>query len=375
MHQYAYGLGEVPLLTRSTKFLSQLVNDAFDLAEKDNVPIYFHLDPMYGFMANTETRAEDAPAKKYWEVPEMREWLEFPDRGKLPTRIPRPWFNWGSWVSPAPALPAFGSPMFLKFAETQLRDGLADPIARRLAQLRRNHREYLFAGVNVGWETHFLDNRGVDAKNPPEAVWPVEARGVRMQPWEVNGQTGYASLHWMGWSKRRISETALQSNKTPGAIFDSLCFKAVHDYMESLAKTLVRAGLSPQQIFTHIVAISTVHPEATSTFLQPSWVAVNQYSMPGFTMDNRGAAVYNLPVLKSQIAAAQPGQQHFATIESYLANYRDEASFRDNLRETFNNGGVIKVLFGPFGKGTPFELDPKPTGATRAILDWLSGRE
>jgi hypothetical protein len=145
--------------------------------------------------------------------------------------------------------------------------------------------------------------------------------------------------------------------------------------MEMLARTLVKAGLTPRQVFTHIVAISTVHPEATNNFFEPAWVAVNPYSVPGFTMDNRGAAVYNLAVLKSQIAAAQPGQQQFGAIESYLANYRDEASFKANLRETFDNGGVIKVLFGPFGKGTPYELDPQQNGATRAILDWLAGMD
>ena len=370
-HQYAYGIGVVPLLTRSAPFLRQLVNEAFDIAERENVPIMFHLDPMYGFLANTETRREDAPATKYWETPDMREWLAFPDGEKLPSLIPRPWFNWGSWVSPAPALPAFGSPSFLKFAIDQEWRGLAKPIGERLAHLRKVHRDYLFAGVNVGWETHFLDNRGVDAKNPPVAVWPVEARGVRMQPWEVNGQTGYASLHWMGWTPTKLAQEAERRKTTPNAAFDAQCFKAVHDYMEALAKTLVSAGVSPSQIYTHIVAISTVHPEATNNFLQPTWVAVNPYSVPGFTMDNRGAAVYNLPVLKSQIADAQPGQSHFACIESYLANYRDEPSFTQCLHETFDNGGVIKVLFGPFGKGTPFELDPKPRGATLAVLKWI----
>jgi hypothetical protein len=310
---------------------------------------------------------------KYWDNPKMREWLSFPVGGKLPDQIPRPWFNWGSWVSPAPALPAFGSPKFLNFAETQIRDGLAAPIARRLHALRQNHREYLFAGINVGWETHFLDNRGTDLKKLPEAVWPAEQRGVRMQPWEANGQTGYASLYWTGWNAQRLAAEAAHRKTTPSSLFDNLCFGVVHDYMESLAGECVKAGLSSSRIYTHIVAISTVRPEATSTFLMPTWVAVNRFSVPGFTMDNRGAAVYNLSVLKSQIHAADPDQKGFAAIESYLANYRDEKSCADSLHETFDNGGVIKVLFGPFGKGTPFELDPKPEGATLAILKWLRG--
>ena len=373
-HQYAYGLGEVPLLTRSTAFLRRLVDDAFDLAEREGVPLMLHLDPEYGFFADTEKDPRDAPARKYWNEPRMREWLEFPAGGTLPARIPRPWFNWGSWVSPAPALPAFGSPEFLSFARAQLRDGVALPIARRLRRLRRAHREALFAGINVGWETHFLDNRGVDAGRPPEAVWPVEARGVRMRPWEVGGSTGYASLHWRGWDAARLAAEARRRGSTPGATFDALRFGIVHDYMGALARTCVRAGLSRARIYTHIVAIASAHPEAIGGAVPPTWVAVNPDSVPGFTMDPRGAAVYDLPTLQAQIRAADPKQGGFAAIESYLANERDERSFADSLRETFDHGGAIKVLFGPFGEGTPFALDPEPRGATLAILRWLGRR-
>jgi hypothetical protein len=370
---YALGIGTVPLLTRSTQFLSKEIDAAFDLAEHESVPVYFHLDPMYGFLADTESRPEDAPATKYWKNPKMREWLEFPTGGQLPTRIPRPWFNWGSWVSPAPALPAFGSPDFIHFARLQMREGIANPICRRLSRLRHIHKEWLFAGINVGWETHFLDNRGIDGNHLPEAVWPLKQRGARMQTWEVGGQTGFASLYWSGWTQERLYREAIRRGVALPVLRDSLFFGIVHDYMQSLAQSGVLAGLRPAQIFTHIVAISTAHPELTDTFRQPTWVAVNRYSTPGFTMDNRGAAVYNLTVLKSQILAADPSQHSFGAIESYLSNTRDEASCRDSLHETFDNGGAIKVLFGAFQKGTPFALDPNPEGATRAILDWLRG--
>ena len=255
-----------------------------------------------------------------------------------------------------------------------MRQGIAIPIANHLRKLRKEHREYLFAGINVGWETHFLDNRGIDPKNLPEAVWPLEARGVKMQLWEVGGQTGFASLYWSGWNAAKITREASRLKIGADAVFKNLLYRAVHDYMQGLAREAVASGIARKQIFSHIVAISSVHPEQTSTFFEPIWVAVNPYSVPGFTMDNRGAAVYNLPVLKQQITAADAKQQGFAAIESYLANYRDESSFAESLNETFDNGGVIKVLFGPFGKGTPFALDPKPEGATLAILKWLGAR-
>ena len=88
-------------------------------------------------------------------------------------------------------------------------------------------------------------------------------------------------------------------------------------------------------------------------------------------MDARGAAVYNLSALRQQIRGADPTQEHFAAIESYLAHDRQDKQLRDTLQEIYGNGGVMKVLFGVFGKGTPFELRPSPDPATLVIADWL----
>ena len=157
----------------------------------------------------------------------------------------------------------------------------------------------------------------------------------------------------------------------PRGAFDTLRFSVVHDYMQSLARVCVKAGLDRNRIYTHVVAIGTAHPEAIGGSVPPVWVAVNPYSVPGFTLDNRGAAVYNLAVLKSQVGAAGRRTQGFAAIETYLAHDRDERSFAASLSEIFDHGGTIKVLFGPFQKDTPFALDPRPEGATLAILKWL----
>jgi hypothetical protein len=86
-------------------------------------------------------------------------------------------------------------------------------------------------------------------------------------------------------------------------------------------------------------------------------------------MDNRGAAIYNLTELKRQISAVDPLQNHFAVSESYLFNYKDEESMRDNLAEAFNNGASMKSIYGTL----PFsEDDPQPIGAIKAIRAWLN---
>jgi hypothetical protein len=85
-------------------------------------------------------------------------------------------------------------------------------------------------------------------------------------------------------------------------------------------------------------------------------------------MDNRGAAIYNLTELKHEITVVDPAQTHFAVSESYLFNYGDEESMRENLAEAFDNGGVMKTILGAL----PFASeDPQPAGAIKAIQQWL----
>ena len=374
-HLYAYGIGELPLLTRSVASLRALVNQAFDIAEREDVPVEFHLDPQYGFGADTEASAHDAPRIKYWNDPQMREWSEFPVNGRLPTRIPRIWFNWGAWESPAPAFPAFGSPKFLQFAAAQVRDGIARPIAQRLRRLERVGRGYLFAGINVGWETSIPVNRGIDPAALPTSadLPPPPLPKVTMRPWEVGVQLGYASLSWQGWTEPKLQAEAKRRGVTRDALFNDLCYHVIHDYTQTLAKACHDQGLARDHLFTHQVPMATVNPGGESTTMPPIWVAVNPYATPGFTMDNRGAAVYDLAALKRQIEAADPSEDNFAVSESYLSDYRDGPTLTALLSEQFGSGGVIKCLYGVFPAGRqPFGLDPKPENDTLAIIHWLN---
>ena len=156
----AFSPEPLEITTSSVAVMKKTVNDAFDTAERENVPVAFHLDPVYAWGADLEKSPADAPLVKYWRDPDMREWAEFPTDGHYPAHIPRQWFNWGAWNSPAPAVPCLGSPKFLRFAEYQTLAGVARPMAARVKQLNREGKGYLFAGVNVGWETSIPINVG-----------------------------------------------------------------------------------------------------------------------------------------------------------------------------------------------------------------------
>ena len=50
----AFSPEPLPVLTRSVAVLKKSVNDAFDMAERENVPVAFHLDPLYAWGADLE---------------------------------------------------------------------------------------------------------------------------------------------------------------------------------------------------------------------------------------------------------------------------------------------------------------------------------
>ena len=325
----AFSPEPLPVLTRSVAFLKKSVNDAFDVAERENVPVAFHLDPLYAWGADLEKSPADAPAVKYWRDPDMREWAEFPGHGRYPANIPRLWFNWGAWNSPAPAVPCLGSPPFLRFVRSQVVAGIAGPMAARVRKLDREGRGYLFAGVNVGWETSIPINVGVDPKRLPAAVWPAEARNVTMQPWEAGAHLGYAALYWHGWDEARLRGGGEEARGRPaGRVRRHVCWHVLHDYNAMLAKCFRDRGIPRDRIETHEVAVGTVKPGILSTITPPIWVAVNAYSTPGFTLDNQGGAVYDLAEIKRQIRASDPSQVSFAASESYLRSYHDERGLR-----------------------------------------------
>ncbi len=375
---YGFGINAVPILTRSVPVLQKTVHDAFDLAEEFNVPVMFHLDPQYALGADPEPQGPQAPAVMFWRDPLMCEWVNFPAKGEAYGRIPRCWINWGAWTSFAPAMPCFTSPAFKRFITRQLSEGVVRPIVERRKVLKRQGKDYLFVGLNVGWETNLADYTpgrplcNIDPKNPPEDKSPFrkDAGGyLKMQEWEM-GQTGYAALHWLGWNERKLARKAKQENIEVKTLFNRLCAEVVHDYMELLARTAYTGGIPQEQIFTHIVPIRSAEPDKDSTMTPPIWTAVNKYSVPGFTMCRESGAVYDLKRLKEEIAKADPSQTRFAAAEGYVRWYKEEKLLADFLSEIFDNGGVLTCLYGCF-QGGEYQLTLKPEKETLAILKWL----
>ncbi len=373
---YGYGVQQLRILSRTDAVVAADVGQALDAAERTGVPVFLHIDSCYAWGADTEAHPGEAPAAKFWEHPEMREWGEFPAAdGALPEHIPRLWLHWGPWCSPAPAVPALGSPKFVELARARLAGGVIAPLASRLEKWRREGRSHLFAGINIAWEAHIpqyparwrdLATRHDDGIR---AGYPVHLKGLRMDPRIPGLQLGYASLHWRGWNEVRLEEAARKEGIPRDEKFRRLCYDAIRDYMEALSKTCHDGGIPAGRVYTHIVALASTGDPNTNH--PPIATAVNRYSTPGFTMDNKGAARYDLDRLVRQVAEA-PGSRRagFGAVETYFrlgdrTYVTDPAEYRREIDTLFAAGARIKVVYGAF------PLNRAPGAAFAAIAGWL----
>jgi len=363
---YGFGMCVPQLLTQSIAEMQVLINMGFDLALKYDVPVFFHCDYLYDMTPKNGGGANP----KFYEDPLMCEWTDFPKDGLTHGPVPRTWFNWGAWHA-RPAVPCFEAPRFKKFIHKQLEEGVAKPIVSRVKNLRSEGKEYLFAGMSAGWETHVPDysppHYGLDPNKPP--VYETDPSYV-MQPWEM-GPTGYAALYWLGWNRQSLNEEIKKRNTTEKELVAQLLHKVTHDYMERCAKIANDAGIDKNKIYTHIVPMDSVRSHSTS-FVPPIWAAVNEYSTPGFTLSQGSGAVYDLDNLKAKIAKADPTQNKFGCIEGYVNHLHGYEKFKGFLNELSENGAsLINILGWTEPAHSPYSIDSK--GAEiKAVKDWIA---
>jgi hypothetical protein len=367
---YGFGMSTPQLLTQSTEEMSDLINIGFDLALKYDIPVFFHCDYMY----DTSKTNGSGATPKYYEDPLMCEWTAFPEEGQTHGPVPRNWYNWGTWQA-RPAIPCFESPRFKAFIKKQLLYGVVKPVLKRLDELKAKKKEYLFAGISAGWETHVpnFTPPSIYNLNPDNPPVYIEDSNVVMQKWEM-AQTGYAALYWRGWNQKKIEKEALKRGIEQNQLITDILYDVTHDYMEMCARVAFEAGIPRNKIFTHIVPMESTKPRNTSS-VPKIWTAVNDYSVPGFTFSQGSGAVYDMNALREKIALVAPAQKHIACCEGYTRFLDSYADFGGFLNEMTNGGAILINLIGwTDPHGSPFKIIPE-SPAINAAKDWLAGKE
>jgi hypothetical protein len=374
---YAFGVPGPMLLTQSTDEMAEQMNACFDMAEKFDIPVYFQLDDVNNYTTYFGNGAET----KFYEDPSMCEWIAFPKEGEsyggeeLYGELPRFWFNWGSWMC-AEAFPNLASEKFQQLVVEQLKTGVLVPLTERLKRLEEMDKEYLFAGLSVGWETHIPDYSSdnpllmINQENPPKD----SRTGRTMQHFEMSAY-GYGALHSLGYDQERLEKEAKEKSISVDDLRKSLLYQVIHDYSELLSKTVWEAGVERNKIFTHTVSYASFSG-IENPFTPPIWCAVNDYSIPGYTM-SPVTCKYNLDVMKEKILESDSDMPYFANAEGYAAGVNEEEEATKYFDELFDNGALVVTAFGyadPPTQYFTFKRD-RDFGYNIALRKWLGQNE
>ena len=385
-----FSVSLTPTLNLQPDQLKAQVVRALDLAERNNIPVFLHLDDQHFWWANPALSRNS----------EMVEWSDFPKPGESHGPVvPRYWLNWGDPAAVYPASPpCFACPAFRTAISKRLKECVAEPIALRLQRWREQRKDYLFAGVASGNETQVPDfSGGYDgyAGKPGEAAGsdmtqnpPVKVRMSR----EDMVPIGYHSLYAMGYSRQSIERLAQAQHTSVNRIVQDLLFKVAHDYAEVQAKTLWQSGLPKERIYTHFT--STNHSlkvyrdrlkesedrsrAGSGNLSPPVESSVNPYSRPGFTVV-RSAVDLNELVAQLRKAHAPETGKTWAVVESYACTgqpgiSQTEKQYEEYLGGLVAHGAKVVNVYGwniNDPPNNPYSV--KHSGVIPAVKKWLSG--
>lgn len=330
---YAMGVCGPLLLTDSPDVIAEKTENAFRLAEKYNIPVWFQMDDV-----NNQYYAYTGPdcmtCDRWYENPENVEKLGFGDAPLAPY-----WFNWGSWMS-TPAMPCFNSPGFVSFVQSQLENGFLPVLQKWLDYFEKTNRSYLFAGVSVGWETRIPDYTEI-----PSGTRDQNGREITEAERKM---TGYRALENMGYTVEKLTAEAKEKGISPQRLRFHLLSGVVHDYAEMIAKEIYDIGVQRSKIFTHFVIDTNLFTtdKNFSYNAPPVSSAVNAYSTPGFT-NNSNTTLKRLGTLKAKISLADPEQSYYGIVEGYAAglNQTEKETLR-YFNRLFDSGALVVAVYG-----------------------------
>lgn len=357
---YAFGVVGPMCLTQSVEQMNEEVNHVFLLAEKYNVPVYFQMDDCTNYSTYFGDGATtDENGNKFYNDPEMCEWIAFPKEneewgGQSYGMLPRWHCDWsGVPFATAGGFPCFNSQKYLNWYSNQVKNGFILPLVKNYTRLKSQGKAYLFAGINTGWETQIPDYSGSDYAS--------------MEDFE-HAQYGMHALHNMGYNEESLKKEAYKNLMSVEDYTKQLLYGVLADYIEFTCKLFYDAGIERHKIISHIVSLSS-YTEEYSTMRPPTWVCINDYCTPGWTMSPK-TCPYDLDILYMQLA--QNGRNEYANAEGY-AHYDDVETCRAYFEESLlGNAKLITVYGYDQETGTYGYVKNENFYFVKVVKEWLS---
>jgi|SRR5450432_1391780 len=268
--------------------IDEFIKQAFEVAKKRNMAVYFTLDSNYGTPPNISNWYD--PSGPGYD-PDNKNNVEWTDWEGTPTKARYSLQGSGAKLPP---VMCYNSPKILSESAYLASKIVAPAILRGIDNLKSSGKEHLFAGITISMELS-LDDYSVIDKLDNNLANMMEKDGA------VKGRLGYCALTNLGYSK-----------STPPADYADALAKVNQAYAAYWAEQLVKAGISKDKLYGHVAA------GAEGAVLQytnaPIWTAFNDYSRPGWTTYMVGPIAYNLDPLYE--ALADYGNPHWASTEA-----------------------------------------------------------
>ncbi|MBO5064948.1 MAG: prolyl oligopeptidase family serine peptidase [Clostridia bacterium] len=329
---YAFGVVGPMCITQSIEEMNAEVNSVFALAEKYNVPVFFQMDDCTNYSQEFGNGATTADGGKFYNDPEMCEWVAFPSEGEewggqRYGMLPRWHCNWSGVPFATPGgFPCYNSEKYLNWYEKQVTEGFIKPLMENYNRLKAEGKGYLLAGINTGWETQIPDY--------------TNDTYASLQDFE-KAQYGMHALYNMGYNEDSLKKEADERLMSVDELKRELLYGVLADYIEFTCKMFYDAGVEKSKIFSHIVSISSFLGKCTTVF-PPSYVCINDYCTPGWTMSPK-TCPYDLDLLEKQLA--ENGRNEYVNAEGY-AHYDDVATCTAYFEESLCGNAKLITVFG-----------------------------
>jgi len=296
-HKLGFIVGPIAF-NNSDDEVKRLIAESFEIARKKNVAVGFHLDDHMFWEKRSDLMNDKANI----------EWIDW--NGTLSTRRR---LDWGPEPTKVGPQMCFNSPG-IKNAVRQRAHWIGTEIKRELDRLKAEHRENLFAGIIIGWETRI--GLEFSTKRP----------------------VGYHALSNAGFSAKNSTNEC-----------DAELIKIVKTFMEMWAVNLSQAGIPREKLYAHIAFTSQgFDPVKGLSLLQyegfasPA-VAFSTSYRPGFsTYPEEGA----LDEISGEVA--KNGSSPWSSSEgtNIVPNgFPGEPTMETYLGKLYNHGAVMVNIF------------------------------
>jgi len=211
--------------------IASLINLSFELAKCYDIAVGFHIDEGKFWAGRPDL----------WKDPENVEWTDWNQTPNTSCNV--------SWVSArlAPQI-CFNAPK-VKMAVHDFMANIATDIKSNLTQLQLSQKEYLYAGVIVGWEPGIYPDR------------------------DTKMSSGFHALYNEGFAPDHL----------PGDI-DQERVNILHEYMEWISEPFISMGLPVSKTYSHTVFLPRHYYDSfviiNPDFGKKSYAEVNSFSLP-----------------------------------------------------------------------------------------------